>query len=232
MRFGGTEVLVTRADDTLGWGCYPMVPFAGRVRDARLDFGGRVHELDANAGRHAIHGTVFDAAWELDAHDDVSATLVTGLGARWPFEGLVIHRIEVDPIGITMRVAVHADESQPIQIGWHPWFVKPSRVAHGCELMVVRGRDGIATSTLVETPDGPWDDCFVAGGAPPTLTVGGVDLVLSSDCSHWVVYDMPDHATCIEPQSGPPNAINDAPEVVEAGAMCARWFRISRQEIN
>lgn len=232
LQFGGTEVLITNAKDTLEWGCYPMVPFAGRVRDARLSFDGTSHELNANAGRHSIHGTVFDVVWELENHNDTSATLVTGLGARWPFEGLVIHRIDVDPDGITMRIAVHADHTQPVQIGWHPWFVKPERCEHGCSLMHVRGVDGIATSTLVPVERGPWDDCFVSEGARPRVRVDQVDLVLSSDCSHWVVYDMPAHATCIEPQQGPPNAINDVPDVVEAGSMTARWFRIARDRLS
>ena len=31
---------------------------------------------------------------------------------------------------------------------------------------------------------------------------------MSSSCDHWVVYDEPEHAVCIEPQSGPPDAFN------------------------
>lgn len=229
LRFAGTEVLVTAADDPLGWGCYPMVPFAGRVRDGVLDLAGTAHQLDTNAGRHAIHGTVFDTAWETESSDGRAATLVTSLGARWPFEGLVVQRIEVDDEGITLRIVVHADEDQPLQIGWHPWFVAPSRLDHGCRLMHLRDSAGIATETVVPIPDGPWDDCFVSDGATPRLTVRGIDLVLSSDCSHWVVYDAPRHATCVEPQSGPPNGINDAPEMIAAGSILSRWFRITRE---
>jgi aldose 1-epimerase len=33
-------------------------------------------------------------------------------------------------------------------------------------------------------------------------------LTIDSDCSHWVVYNEPDHAVCVEPQSGPPDAVN------------------------
>jgi galactose mutarotase-like enzyme len=31
---------------------------------------------------------------------------------------------------------------------------------------------------------------------------------------------------CIEPQSGPPNGINDAPFVLEAGATFKRWMEL------
>ena len=232
LRFAGTEVLVAAGDDALGWGCYPMVPFAGRVRDAHLASHGIVHQLEANAGRHAIHGTVYDTPWEVDSHSDCSATLVTDLGSGWPFGGLVVQRIDVDDLGVTLRIAVHADEDQPVQVGWHPWFAKPTRLDHGCHMMHIRDRDGIATSDVIPIIDGPWDDCFVAGDSDPTLTVRGIDLRLSSDCSHWVVYDVPTHATCVEPQSGPPNAVNDDPTLVKAGSIFSRWFRISRDNVN
>jgi len=228
LRFGGTEVLVTAGSDPVAWGCYPMVPYAGRVRDARLRFAGRTHDLEPNAGRHAMHGTVFAAPWELDSHDIDSATLVTSLGPHWPFEGTVVQRFEVSDDGITMRLAVHAGQDQPVHLGWHPWFLKPARLDHRCRLMHVRDRAGIATSEVIPVPDEPLDDCLVSGGAEPELTVRDVDLRLSSDCSHWVVYDMHDHATCVEPQSGPPNAINDSPDIVPAGSIMSRWFRIVR----
>ena len=232
LRFSETEVLVASGNDPLSWGCYPMVPFAGRVRDARLAFRGSLHQLEANAGRHAIHGTVFDTPWEVDSSDSRSATLVTDLGAGWPFGGLVVQRIDFDDLGVTLRIAVHADEEQPVQVGWHPWFAKPTRLDHGCQMMHIRDRDGIATADVVPLIDGPWDDCFVAGGSSPTLTVRGIDLRLASDCSHWVVYDIPVHATCVEPQSGPPNAVNDDPTTVGAGSIFSRWFRIARDEVS
>jgi aldose 1-epimerase len=60
---------------------------------------------------------------------------------------------------------------------------------------------------------------------------GLLRLELSSSCPWWVVYSMPEHAICVEPQSGPPDAANLAPEVVTAGAplthvMRWRWTRL------
>ena len=42
-------------------------------------------------------------------------------------------------------------------------------------------------------------------------------LELSSSCQWWVVYSEPEHAICVEPQSGPPDAANLAPEIVVPG---------------
>ena len=41
--------------------------------------------------------------------------------------------------------------------------------------------------------------------------------MVSSSCDHWVVYDQPEHATCVEPQSGPPDGFTLCPEVLAPG---------------
>lgn len=228
LRFGEVEVLVNRGSSPLSWGCYPMVPYAGRVRDATLHFDARDHDLRPNAGRHSLHGTVFDVPWETVSATATSATFATTLGDDWPFSATVIHHVEVDPDGATMRLVVHSDEPQPTQIGWHPWFVKPDRLDHGCSSMLPRDAHGIATTPATPIGPPPWDDCFISDGASPRLEVSGLSLRLVSDCSHWVVYDEPRHATCVEPQTGPPNGINDDPFVLGAGEMMARWFRVER----
>ena len=40
---------------------------------------------------------------------------------------------------------------------------------------------------------------------------------LASSADHWVVYDEPSHALCVEPQTGPPNDVNDDPQVLDEG---------------
>lgn len=228
LRMDGVELLVTRGSEPLSWGCYPMVPYAGRVRDATLHFDLRDHDLRPNGGGHSLHGTVFDVPWETVSTSATSATFTTTMGDDWPFSATVIHHVELDTRGVTMRLVVHSDEPQPVQVGWHPWFVKPTRFDHGCSLMLPRDAHGIATASTTPIGPPPWDDCFVSDGAAPLLEISGVSLRLSSDCSHWVVYDEPRHATCVEPQSGPPNGINDEPLVLDTGAMLSRWFRIER----
>lgn len=229
LSFDGTEVLVTRARSTLEWGCYPMVPYAGRVRDAMLIFGGRVHDLRPNGGRHSLHGTVLDVPWETVDASPSTATFTTTLGDDWPFAATIVHRIETDEGGITMRLVVHADEPQPVHVGWHPWFVKPTTATFGFTEMLGRDADGIAVSPPIAVSAPPYDDCFIGNGTAPELDIGDAHLRVTSDCSHWVVYDEPPHATCVEPQSGPPNSVNDNPLVLSGGEIFSRWFRIERR---
>ena len=72
---------------------------------------------------------------------------------------------------------------------------------------------------------GPWDDCFV-NTREVVVHRGGQRLRLSSDCDHWVVYDETAHSTCIEPQTGPADAFNLAPRVLQPGQSLQAWFRM------
>jgi len=54
----------------------------------------------------------------------------------------------------------------------------------------------------------------------PTVTV-------RSGCDHVVVYDQPTDATCVEPQSGPPDAFNLQPHIVATGSHLVRTMVIS-----
>ena len=84
--------------------------------------------------------------------------------------------------------------------------------------MYVRDADGIAVPEKVAPPAGPWDDCFTDLSGPPVLRwPGALGVVIESDCRFVVVYDEPADAICIEPQSGPPDALNHGPELAEPG---------------
>jgi aldose 1-epimerase len=230
LRIHDTEVLLTGGlDDTaLTWGCYPMVPYAGRVRSGVVRFDNVEHQLPLTLPPHAAHGTVFTQSWNVV---DVSASrieLFTDLGPHWPFGGSVSQRIELkdDHVHLELRVTAD-DQAMPAQVGWHPWFRKPSHASLIFESMLQRDEHGIATSRCVESDAVNVDDCFVNPLAPLSLTVNGVDLVLSSDCSHWVVYDLPPQSTCVEPQSGAPNEINDSPVILAPGESLTKWFTIA-----
>ena len=96
--------------------------------------------------------------------------------------------------------------------------------------MYARGGIGLPHATLVPPVAGPWDDCFV-NHRPVTLHYAPLrpspTVTVTSDCDHWVVYDQPAHATCVEPQSGPPDALNVAPVLVTPGQPLARTMTIA-----
>jgi galactose mutarotase-like enzyme len=227
----GRELLVTEGLGPISWGSFPMVPYAGRVRNGRFEFQGRRWDLPMLLPPHAIHGTVIDRSW--DALDD--RTITTTLGPAWPFAGRAIQRFELEPGRLTCRLELHADEPMPASLGWHPWFRRrPPTGAYGtppgpepgeleleldARAMFRRDDDGITTRDLVvPPPPGPWDDCFTDLRRPPVLRWPGfLELTIDSDCPAWVVYTVPTEALCVEPQTAPPDALNAGPDLVEPG---------------
>jgi len=227
----GTPLLVghdAAGGDTLAWGAYPMTPWAGRVRHGRFEFRGATYELPRNHGDHAMHGVGFTTPWALTDLTPTSIGLRLSLPVdeTWPFGGSVTQRLDVFTTGLTASMTVTAqDRAFPVSFGWHPWFRKPDRLDFAPEAMFRRDDDHITVDELVEVSVGPWDDCFV-NHEPVGMQIGPVHMTMTSDCTHWVVYDEPGHATCVEPQTGPPDAFTIRPDVVEPGSSRTASFRL------
>ena len=84
--------------------------------------------------------------------------------------------------------------------------------------MYRRDADGITLRDQTAPTPGPWDDCFTDLRRPPVLRWPGfLELTIESDCRDWVIYTVPDHALCVEPQTAPPDALNTGPTIVEPG---------------
>lgn len=214
----GLELLRPRDDDPILWGCYPMAPWAGRVRNGEFEFAGNRYQLPLLLPPHAIHGTVFLREWHIENPQCIS----TELGPDWPFRGRAVQSFLLDDNALTLQLEVHADaQAFPCSIGWHPWFMrqlahgKPAELTFTARRMHVRDEMGIATGETIVPPPGPWDDCFVGVTKKPILRwPGAVELTLDSNTSHWVVFNECDDAICVEPQTAPPDALNIAPFVV------------------
>jgi aldose 1-epimerase len=218
LRVGGVELL--RQGDRFG--CFPMVPWCGRIRDGKFRDGAVVHQMPLNAPPHAIHGTVRDGAWRIARRSDDEAVLTYDLVDPWPYPGRVtqVFALTEDALTLTMSVETY-DSSFPAQIGWHPWF---NRTLNGAAVQLdfapawqlERGDDHLPTGSRVEPEPGPWDDCFqMPGGVDVTLTWPGQFEVKVTSPEEWVVvYDEQDAAVCVEPQTGPPNGLNTLPRLV------------------
>jgi aldose 1-epimerase len=241
---GGQELLsdgydprvVEHVDDPpFGWGCFLMAPWAGRVRDARATWDDRTLTLPEHEDGHAIHGFVHSVPWE---RIEPTAWRVEVPADRWFARLEVVHRVELRPDHLHLRLEVSApDRPAPATVGWHPWF---RREIDGAALelalpparMLERDDQGIATSRRVEVPTPPWDDAFVSIDAPVRLTWPGVTtLGIESDAPVTVVFTERATVACVEPQSGPPDEVNQHPRVVRPGeplelATRWRWSRV------
>lgn len=232
IRHEGVEWLVDEQEGgaaTIAWGCYPMVPWAGRIRHGRFTFDGKTYALPTNFGEHAIHGVGFALPWQIDRLDTDSATLSLELPEDdyWPFGGKATQAIQLTPHSLELRLAVQAGtRPMPAVLGWHPWFRKPDQLLFAPDAMYPRDEEGIARLPLVSASTGPWDDCFINQGEI-ALEYEGQRLRLRANTTHWVVYDAAPHATCVEPQTGPPDGFNLAVRRLDPGEHLELTFALN-----
>ncbi len=139
IRAFGVDLLRTPSDpaihatEPVSWGAYPMAPWCNRAPVGRRVVAGRTLDLRPNfEDGSAIHGLVFERAWDLAADGSISIT-GGGPGQPWPWE----YEVRLDPAlegrRLDLRLALRnrSDVSMPAGIGLHPWFLKPLAVRIG-----------------------------------------------------------------------------------------------------
>lgn len=232
----GLDLLVTQNTNPLAWGSYPMAPWVGRLRNGKFIYQTREYCFPLNMPPHAIHGTCFDRAWQVDEQSATHCCLSTSLGNTWPFAGFCKQVISLGEKSLSFSLSVHSEkDSFPASLGWHPWFVRQLKRGETAALhfsankKYVCDETQIPTQTFVEQGQGPWDDCFIEVQGNPAITwAKALHLTIESTCDHWVVYNMPEHALCVEPQTAAANVLNNSafivtPETPLSAQMIFRW---------
>lgn len=219
LHIGDLQLLVPQESNPFHWGCFPLAPWTGRLRKGRFQFDGASYQMPLNMGPDAIHGTTYNRVWRQLGDDPI---FETQLVPHWPFPGRVVQKFELADNSLTLTLEVHCEKQPfPAACGWHPWFQR--RLSRGGEaqldfkpgMMYHRDEDHITDGPLENPRPGPWDDCFKDTAQPITLTwPKALKLSMTSDTNHWVVYNMPEHALCVEPMTGPPDALNIEPVLV------------------
>lgn len=209
-------------------GSFPMVPWAGRIRDGLLTLDGVTHQLPLSKDGNAIHGLGRSTAWDRVGEGVYRCEI----GDPWPTKGLASLHYELLATGIRTTLTWDDSTDAPCSIGLHPWFRRRLDIGGEVDLdfspdaMVERGADGLPTGHLVAPTPGPWDDCFHSDGTAVLSWPGAISVSLTSTSPWWVVYDVPEDTVCVEPQSAPPDAFGH-PELEPSV-----WPRTLRFEIN
>ena len=174
----GTEILVTDADGPFWWGCYPMAPFAGRIRGGRFRFRRRSYQLPLTMPPNAIHGTVLDRAWQVTYLTEDRLELETDLGSDWPFRGRATQTIGLVPGGLEATLTVEAIDPMPVVLGWHPWFRREidgvaAQLDFEARWMYARDAAGLPTGATIAPTPRPWDDAFTDLADPASTDMAG-----------------------------------------------------------
>lgn len=109
-------------------GCFPMVPFFGRIRGGRLSFGGRTAMLRHNLPgiAHAVHGHGWQRSWQVEECGGGRAAISYACrGEDWPWPYTARQEFALDEAGglsIALSVRNDSDEPMPAGLGFHPYF--------------------------------------------------------------------------------------------------------------
>jgi aldose 1-epimerase len=230
-------------------GCFPLVPYSNRLGYRRFRWLGREYTTAANFGNdypHSLHGSTWTQPWRVSERDadGVELVLTQRSDASWPFAFDVMQRFELTDNALTVRLRfTNIDaRTQPVGLGWHPYFPKRSRSRMHVECS---GRwEPDATSHLptrrvaqqgidAEVRHLDFDHCFDGWRGAARVRDEALSVSLTSSLSHLVVYTPPQHDYfCIEPVSHVSNAIHMAdPRVhglqeVQAADSLEAWMRI------
>jgi aldose 1-epimerase len=113
--------------DVLDASCFPLVPFANRIRGGQFECDGRRIRLapDMAGDPSPLHGQGWKAAWTLVDSTDRSAELVYRHDAgEWPWEYEARQTIAVDEAGLSLRLSCRnlSAARMPCGLGLHPYF--------------------------------------------------------------------------------------------------------------
>jgi aldose 1-epimerase len=207
------------------WGCYPMVPWAGRLANGRIPTAHGEVRLEPNLPPSAIHGLGFEAPWAIVDRSDTDVTMSCVLRGRgWPFGGEARQTLRLGATTIDLELEVSGYTSAgPAGLGWHPWFTRPP--TGDLEIMVDAGavlvldadkvptgevRDMTAREDLRSGPalgDRRLDHVYVHALSPAVVRWPDLELRIEFDRTlDTVVVHTPEAGVCVEPQTMWPNA--------------------------
>jgi aldose 1-epimerase len=238
MIIDGFEILrdekFNAAKSIFGYGCFPMAPYAGRIRHGQFEFNNQNHQLELADPPHAIHGTVINQAWQVLKRSENQIELATPISNGWPYRGEVIQSFELLESKLILKMKLTAHEPMPAWIGFHPWFRKDINgsqltLTTNFEQMYVRDCADITTNSISAPKPPPWDDCFIGADTDVQLNWDSLlTLKLRSNFPYWVIYSDPADAICVEPQTAPPNAIElELNQVLDSNESVELEFTIS-----
>jgi aldose 1-epimerase len=224
------------ATDMLLMACFPLVPYANRIADARFAFEGRDVRLTAQDrfAPHALHGDGWLNPWTVEAVSDDSVEMslersgdvdANGGGWPWPWRARQTVRLTDQGMEVVLLVTNTGDAVMPAGLGLHPYFHKfaDSRLslsATGVWLTdareiperlatpdaVVDWRDGLA---LAEAPF--VDHAYAGWDGKAVMEGGGRRVTLRGGAgAGWAQVYAPVDADyfCVEPVTHRPDVLN------------------------
>lgn len=202
--------------------CYPLVPYSNRIGHRHFDWAGQSYTTAQNFddNPHSVHGVAWQRPWAVESRD--AAALVIRHrhtpDEHWPFAFEVAQHFMLGADTLTVRlVFTNTDErSQPVGLGWHPYF--PRRERSHLDIGLTGRWDADAVGLPVRRMPQPgihgavaqfeFDNCFDGWTGTARIDDEHFSVQLSSTTPCLVVYTPQDKPYfCVEPVSHVSNAI-------------------------
>jgi aldose 1-epimerase len=118
------------ATDALQTACFPLVPFANRIRNGEFVFEGHKVQLAPNLGDghpHTLHGQGWRKPWQVI--ETTAARAVLGyhhFADEWPweYEATLIYELRADGVRVFLSVKNLSKATMPVGLGFHPYFIR------------------------------------------------------------------------------------------------------------
>jgi aldose 1-epimerase len=220
---GATDMLLTA--------CFPLVPYANRIADARFAFEGRAVELHTleRFAPHALHGDGWLNPWTVEttqAHRAEMSLSWPGESPGWPWPWRARQAIALSDAGLEIVLSVTniGDAVMPAGLGLHPYFHKgpntrltlaaagvwltdareiPERLAPPDAVVDWSGGAALAPAPFV-------DHAYAGWTGEALMDEDGRRLVLTCTGTKWAQVYAPLGADffCVEPVTHRPDGLN------------------------
>ncbi|HUO99153.1 MAG TPA: aldose 1-epimerase [Rhizomicrobium sp.] len=209
---------------------FPLVPFANRIENGKLEFEGREYPLPLNFGDHphSLHGHGWQTSWRVETVSRDRAVIAFDHAPdAWPWAYAAEQEFVLADGGLRMRLTMRSrdDKPMPLSLGFHPYFPRNpgSRLTAQIDRMWLSDSTEIPTvlgEPRIDLPHGvviakaPFvDNCFTGFHPPARIEQPefGLEIALkaSAQCPYFHVF-IPNGTDyfCAEPTTAMPNAFN------------------------
>lgn len=200
-------------------GAYPLFPFHNRIPDGHFNWAGRDVTLPLHPHEDmAVHGHAHQHPWKVECWGSDRALLVYDDHGRdawpWAFSARQEFILESGRLVVALRITNRAGEPMPAGLGWHPYFVKASRVETDATREWDIGTDLLPTGASHAARPHAAVTRYLSDWSRAELwleTGVTVRILATPPLTHLVIHDPDGPYSCVEPVSHLANAMNLRP---------------------
>ncbi len=103
---------------------FPLAPFCNRIRAGKFSFANKQFALKLNAPPHSLHGSAWQASWQLNKKTANSCTIYYQEMELSPFSYKIEQTfiLAKSSFSIQLKLTNIGEETLPFGLGFHPYF--------------------------------------------------------------------------------------------------------------